>query len=170
MKNTKVSLKIGVLALIAGLYSTGAVADTANGDASAVVIQPIVLAVTSAMDFGSVAAGAAASTLSVDAAGTVTNTGGDAVVINGTGSALAFTITGLNGQTYSLSIANGVLDDGSGNQMNVAITGDNRPATLDGTAQTITVTGDLSVAAGQTAGTYSTATGGTPILITANYN
>lgn len=173
MKNTNIQFKIGALALIAGLYSTGVVAETASGTATATVIQPLVLAVTSPMDFGSVAAGAAASTLSVAVGGAVTETGGgDAVVINGTGSALAFTITGLSGQTYALTIDDGILDDGAGSgaPMAVTITGDDRPATLDGTAQTITVTGDLDVAAGQVAGDYSTATGGTPILITANYN
>ena len=53
--------------------------------------------------------------------------------------------------------------------MAVTITGDDRPATLDGTVQTVTAIGDLSVGANQAKGNYSTANG-TPIVITIDYN
>ena len=114
MKKSNIQLKVGVLALLAGLYSTGIIAASVNGQADAEIVQPIALAITNNMDFGSVAAGTLASTINVDDGGVVTNAGGDAVVINNTGSALTFTITGANGANYVLSVGNGVLN-GHGN-------------------------------------------------------
>jgi hypothetical protein len=171
MKNKKLQFKIGVIAIMAGLYSTGAVAETQNGTAVATVITPLVINNLVTMDFTTISAGSAGGVLSMDATGAVTVASGDADVIGGgAGTALAFDISGETGQAYTLSVGNGVLSDGSGNTM--AITTDAVAAPgLTVAAQTVTVSGDLTVGASQTAGSYSTANGGgTPITITANYN
>ena len=169
MKNTNIKLKIGALALMAGLYSTAAVAETADGVAAATVIQPLVLTATQTMFFGTVAPNSvAAGTLSMDNTGAVTS--GDLDVITAAGTTLQFTIQGEAAQAYTLGIANGLLGDGGVNTMAIVITGNDAVA-LTGAAVTVIVTGDLSVGASQPAGNYTTAAGnGTPIVITANYN
>jgi hypothetical protein len=173
MKNKNIKLKTGVIALLAGLYNTGAVAETTNGVAVASVIEPLILAATQTMDFGTVASNSTGGTLSMDSAGAVTSATLD--VISATGSTLQFTIQGEAGQAYTLNIADGVLSDGGSpaNTMALTITGndDNGSLAASGVPETVTVTGDLTVGASQAAGSYSTAnSGGTAIVITANYN
>lgn len=170
MKKTNIQLKIGAAAILAGLYSAGAVAETKDGTAIATVITPLIINNLVTMDFGSIASGSAGGTLSMDAAGAVTVASGDADVVGGgAGTALAFDITGEAAQAYTLSVGNGVLSDGT-NTMAITTDAVAAPA-LTGAAVTVTVTGDLTVGASQVAGAYSTANaGGTPITITANYN
>jgi len=171
MINTNIRLKVGVIALMAGLYSTGALAETKDGTAIATVITPLVINNLVTMDFGTIASGSAGGVLSMDGTGAVTVASGDADIIGGgAGTALAFDISGETGQAYTLTVGNGVLSDGGGNTM--AITTDAVVAPgLTIAAQTVTVSGDLTVGASQAAGNYSTANaGGTAITITANYN
>ena len=165
--NTK--LKISAVALLAGIYSANALADVQNANATATIVVPLTITNIIPMDFGSIAVGTASDTISVNAAGNVT-AAGTAVVTDAVGAPLKFDITGVNLLTFSLTYVDGVLDDGTGNTMAVTITGDDRPAALNGAAQTVTAVGDLAVGFPQPDGDYSTATGGTPIQITANYN
>ena len=170
MKSTNLTLKLGAVALLAGLYSSATVAETASGTAIASVITPLVINNLVTMDFTTIAAGSTGGVLTMDAAGAVTVLSGDADVIGGgAGAALAFDISGEPAQLYTLTVGNGVLSDGT-NTMNIttdAVT----PPSLTIAAQTVTVSGDLTVGASQASGTYSTANaGGTAITITANYN
>ena len=145
---------------------------SATGTASAIAYTPLTVTLGPAMDFGTIASGSNPTTVSVNAAGAVTAPAGagNAVVTIATGAPLTFNIQGASGLAYNLNIADGVLDDGAGGAaMPVTITGDNRPAALDGTVQTVTATADLSVGANQSQGNYSTANG-TPIVITLDYN
>ena len=173
MKNTNKHLKIGVLALMAGLYSAGIIAASTTGDADAVIVAPIVLTPGPAMNFGSIAAaptGGGNSTISVDNSGGL-SVAGNALIMSTTGAApLKFDISGYNA-SYTITYTDGTLINGTGGTMNVHITGDDSASvSLSSTAQTITAVGDLSVAESQQAGNYSTTGGGTPITITANYN
>lgn len=171
MKNTNVQLKIGAIALMAGLYSTGAVAETADGVAIATVIEPLILTATQTMDFGTVASNSVGGTLSMDNTGAVTSA--DLDVISALGQTLQFTIEGEAAQAYTLGIADGVLSDGAGHTMAITITGndDDGSIAVSGVPETVTVTGDLTVGASQFAGSYSTGNaGGNAIVITANYN
>ena len=158
---------------MAGLYSTGPAAETQSGVAIATVITPLVITNLVTMDFTTIAAGSAGGVLTMDAAGAVTVLSGDANVIGaGAGTALAFDISGETAQAYTLTVGNGVLSDGLAIPNTMAITTDAVVApSLTIAAQTVTVSGDLTVGASQAAGSYSTANaGGTPITITANYN
>ena len=143
-----------------------------TGTASAIAYTPLTLTLGPEMDFGTIASGSNATTVSVNAAGAVSAPpgAGNAVVTVAAGAPLTFNIQGANGLAYNLNIADGLLADGAtGAAMPVTITGDDRPAVLDGTVQTVTATADLSVGANQSQGNYSTANG-SPIVITLDYN
>ncbi len=173
MKKTNKQLKVGALALIAGLSSTAAVAETADGVAITTVITPLIINNLATMDFTTISSGTNGGVLTMDAAGAVTVLSGDADIIGaGTGAALAFDISGEASQAYTLTVGNGVLSDGLATPNTMAVTTDAVTApTLTVAPQTVTVSGDLTVGGSQPAGSYSTAnTGGTPIAITANYN
>ena len=171
MKKTNIQLKIGAMALMAGLYSAGAVAETQNGVATANVITPLVISNLVAMNFGDIAAGSLGGDITMAAGGGLTVTAGDADIIGPTtGTPLTFDITGEALQAYTLTVSDGVLSDGGIETMAVATTSPAGPA-LTGAAVSVEVTGVLTLGASQPAGIYSTANGGgTPITITANYN
>ena len=93
MKNTNKQLKIGALALMAGLHSTGAVAETQNGEAIANVITPLTITNLLAMNFGDVASGSLGGDITMAAGGGMTVTSGDADIIGATtGTPLTFDI------------------------------------------------------------------------------
>lgn len=143
-----------------------------TGTATTTAFKPISVVLGATMDFGTIAAGSNPTAVSVNAFGLVTAPAGpgNAVVTISAGAALTFIINGENGLLYNLTVADGSLDDGGvGAPMAVTITGDDRPATLNGADQTVTVTADLSVGASQAKGTYTTGMG-VPIVITINYN
>jgi len=168
MKKTNIKLKVGGLAVIAALCSTGAVAETQNGVAVATVITPLVINNLVTMDFTTIASGSSGGTLAMDNAGAITPSGDAIVIGGGGGTPLGFDITGEASQAYTLTVGDGVLSDGT-NTMAIAM--DAVPATpLTGSAQSITVGGTLTVGASQPAGSYTTNAPGTPIVITANYN
>lgn len=168
MKSANIQLKIGALALITGLYSTGAVAEAVDGTATATVVAPLIIDNLVTMTFNSVASGTLGGTLIMDNAGGVTQGGaGDAIIVGGGGGTpLGFDITGENGQTITISVSDGVLNSGA-NNMNLAMDAVPNLA-LTGVAQSVTVGGTLTVAAGQPGGAYTTDTG-TAVTITANY-
>ena len=172
MKNTNTQLKLAAVALMAGLYGTSAVAASLNMDATATILDPVVLAAGANMDFGTIASGANATTVSVSAAGTVTAPAGagNAVVTNSAGAAMTFDVTAANGIAYVLSIADGVLDTAAGAATTMTVTnfGDDASLTGTGAVETVTVTADLLVGANQEGGAYSTAND-TAIAITADY-
>lgn len=150
---------------------TGAIIST-TGTATTTAYKPISVTKGATMDFGTIAAGSNETVVSVDASGFVTAPAGsgNAVVTISAGAALTFIINGENGLSYNLTVSDAVLDDGSvGAPMAVTITGDDRPVTLNGADQTVTVTADLTVGASQEKGTYTTVQG-SPIVITINYN
>lgn len=170
MKNRNKQLKIGALALMAGLYNTGAVAETLSGVATANVIQPLVISNPVAMDFGDIASGSAGGDITMASGGAMTATGDADIIAPTTGTPLTFDITGQATQAYTLTVSDGVLSDGGIGAMAVATTNPAGPA-LTGVAVSVEVTGVLTLGALQPAGAYSTANaGGTPITITANYN
>lgn len=175
MKNTNTQLKIGVLALMASLCSTGAVADTATGQAAAVVIEPILIGAVTDMNFNTLAGGSAVGTVIMASGGGMTTTG-DADIIGGvTGTPLTFPITGETGVAYTVTtsatatLSNGLATEGTMVLTLASPTGDTGLAT--GT-DNIEVVGTLALVANQAAGNYTTAAGASasPITITANYD
>lgn len=170
MKNTNIQLKIGALALMAGLYSTGAVADTKDGNASANLITPLTIGAVTPMVFGNIAAGGtSAGTIEMTDAGVRSFTGGASTVgIAVAGTPLSFPITGEAASLVDVGFSVGILDDGSGNTMDLTMNAVPAVTLVGGTA-TVTVGGSLAVTAGLPAGPYSTTTGGTAVIITVNY-
>ncbi len=72
---------------------------------------------------------------------------------------------------YSLSFTDGVLSDGGGESMTVTSFTDNSSGTIPGSGTgTFRVGATLNVGSSQSAGAYSTMTGGTPYSVIINYN
>jgi len=169
MNNKNLRLKTGAMVIMAGLYSAGVVAEEATGQATATVLTPLVINNITNMAFTTIASGTNGGTLIMDNAGGITSGGaGDAIVVGGGGGTpLGFDVTGESGNTVTISVSNGVLNDGGAN--NMALTMDAVPnLALTGGADSVAVGGTLTVAAGQAGGSYTTATG-TPLTITVNY-
>ena len=168
-------LKVGLVALMAGMYSAGAsAAGPVSGDANATVEIALTLSQATAMDFGVMAPPAAGtSTITVDTANS--RTASDATTLIGGAGATSgiFNIQGANAKAYTLSYATDAVLVHSVTPANTmtmlaASINDNAGA-LTGAAQTFNIGGTLTISAGQLEGSYST-TGGTPFTVTANYN
>ena len=170
MNNTNTKLKIGALAVIAGLYSTGAVAETADGTAVATVVAPIVINNFTTMDFASLAGGTSGGTMAVDNAGALTPSG-TVVAITGAGSELGFDITGEPLLMVDVSFSAANLSNGTpADDMALAVDAVASFALAAG-ANSIVTGGTLTVAGAQAAGSYTTGGGGTalPITVTVSY-
>jgi len=171
MSKTNQLVKIGLVATMAGLYSSGASAASISGDASALIITPLVLAETSPMDFGTLAPTAVAGIVVLDVGGGRTPDANVNLVIGGTEAAGQFTIQGNSAQAYTMSFsASATLENGAGDQMTADTFTENSPA-LTGAVQPFQIGATLNVGANQPVGTYSTTTGGgSSFTVTANYN
>lgn len=168
-------VKVGLVVVIASLYSTTATAASVNGQADATVVAPLTLTENIAMDFGTISGGTAAGTVVLSTAGARSTTGDAQTIAAGAGAAGDFTINGENALTYAVSYTNGVLSDGAvaGNNMIVNGFNDNSTGTTSGANQIFQVGATLNLGATQAAGTYSTTntgTGGAAYTITVNYN
>jgi hypothetical protein len=173
MKMNKKLLVLGATFALTAQIGTNAMAADVNGNATAEVIVPLSILETSAMDFGTVAGGPGADTIILTIAGGRSVGGTDArLIATGPGAAGDFTITGEPSQTYVVSYsASATLSDGGGNSMTVDTFTDNSPSPLSGAGtDTLLVGGTLNIGVNQPGGTYSTATGGTPYVVTVNYN
>lgn len=173
MKMNKKLLVLGVSFALAAQTGSIALAATVNGNADALVIEPLSIVENSAMDFGTVSGGPGADTIVLDTAGARTVIGTSAQIIaTGPGAAGNFTITGEPNQAYTVTFsASATLGDGGGNTMTVDTFTDNSPSPLSGAGtDTLLVGGTLNIGASQAAGNYSTTTGGTPYVVTVNYN
>lgn len=170
MKNTNRKLKIGALAVIAGLYSAGALAEAVDGIATATVITPLTINNLATMTFNTISPGTLGGSLVMDDAGGVVGIGDAFVVGGGGGTALGFDITGESGQTIIISVSNGVLSNGVAADDMALTMGAVPNLLLTAGPDSVAVGGVLTLPAGQTAGAYSTAGAtGTAVTITANY-
>ena len=141
-KFTKAVLASSVL--VASLMSaTAARADTATADARANILQQVTVnSDGSALDFGTIVTGAAASTVSVSAGGRSCGAG---LVCSGTTSAAGFDVTGTAGETVSVA--------------------SDPTVTLTGGTGSFNVGGLLNVGANQADGAYEGS-----FNVTVNYN
>ncbi len=167
----KCAVAVGAIGLAAVLQSSAQAANT-TANATATVATAISIVKNADMQFGSISeAGAGTVILATD--GTRTNTGGVSPLASGPGAAADFTVTGEDSATYSITLPASVLLSGPGTDM----TADNFVTlpTPTGTlsagpcpcTETLLIGGTLTVAAGQTAGAYSTAA---TFNVTVNYN
>lgn len=177
MANKKYAGFLVIAGLIAGAPAS-AIAATADGTATATVIQPITVSETTPLAYGALAVGTTGGTVTIDTAGTATASA-DIDLISSARSAATFTITGepLFAIAVSLNTAGAQLDDatagGGGTPMTLgSFTNTGLPVSLNiGGSATFDVGATLNVNASQTPGDYSTGTGdGSPYTVTVNYN
>ena len=172
MKHLKKLLAFSIVLTAFTVVSFG----QATSAASATIVSPIAIANTRALEFGNIAAGAAAGsvTLSPDAVTNRTSSGVTLPVVTGLVSSAAFNVTGTAAYTYSIAIAPASVNITNSGGITMAVgpftstptvaTG----GTLDALgAQTIYVGATLTVAANQAPGTYTNAAAFT---VTVNYN
>ncbi|MDH5784342.1 MAG: DUF4402 domain-containing protein [Chromatiales bacterium] len=144
-----------------------------SSTATATSASPLNLAETISLNFGTIAAGTVASSVTIDTLGQRSVTG-DAAKINVLpGTAGTFQLTGEPNLSYSTLISTtATLDNGAGAQIIANSFTHNSSGTIPpGGIETFNVGATLNLAPLQTPGTYSTATGsGIPYSLTVNYN
>ncbi len=169
MKKITILVSLVALLSIASLTVNAQVSATAT--TSATIITPIAISKSVDMNFGNVAVSPTiAGTVQLTTANT-RNAGGGVTLpaTAGTVSAAKFTVTGLAGSTYSISLPASITLTSGGNNMVVnAFTSTPTPTgTLTGGTQDLFVGATLNVGAAQPAGLYTNLTG---LVVTVNYN
>ena len=165
---------LAAVAAIFGISNRANAQASATANASAYVVTPISITKTTDMNFGNLAVSASTGgTVVLSTAGARTATGGVTLPsTTGTVTAATFTVAGEGSYTYNITLPSSAvtLSDGSGHTM-TATTFTSDPTALAGAltagTQTLYVGATLNVAAGQAAGSYTTAT---PFTVTVNYN
>jgi len=145
---------------------------TASATATATILTPIAISKTVDMNFGNLAVNNTPGTIILTPASARTATGGVTFLPSqpGTITAASFTVTGLAGATYSITLpATPTVISNGGNNMNVDTwTSTPTPTgTLTGGTETLTVGATLNVPASSPFGVYTSAT---PFNVTVNYN
>jgi Mat/Ecp fimbriae major subunit len=135
-----------------GFGATAANAATADANATAVILAPVTVTKTADLDFGTIAVGTSGATVAVSTAGA--RTCGTGLVCSGATSAAAFTVSGVTGQTVSVSLPGSVSLTSGANTMSATLTSSAASIVLDGT-DAFTVGGTLTVSGTQAAGNYS---------------
>jgi len=165
--------KIFAISIVIFAFSAGIFAQSATATATATIVTPLsishVIGTDTELSFGNIIADADGGTVAISPAGARTLTGLTSPSILGTLSAASFTVTGLDGATYAITLpANHTINSGA-NSMTVGTftSNPNGTGTLTGGSQVLTVGATLSVGAAQAAGTYTNASGFT---VTVNYN
>jgi len=162
--------------LTLGLISLGISAraqETASATATATIVTPIAITKDVDMNFGILSVqSTTGGTVVLTPAGVRSATGGVTLPAdNGTVTAASFTVTGVAGYGYTITLPSSALTITSGsNTMTVTnFTSDPSGAngTLTGGTETLNVGATLNVSAAQPAGTYVS---GTPFNVTVNYN
>lgn len=145
---------------------------TAQATATATIVTPISISKTADMNFGNIAVDAATGG-SVELTPTgarIPAFGVSLPATTGTVSAAAFTVTGMSGYTYSITLPSSIVLQHSGAfEVMPADTFTSTPSgtgTLTGGTQNITVGATLYVAAGQLDGVYTSGN----FDVTVNYN
>ncbi len=156
----KILVATGLFGVLAFAGSVNAQSASATASANAKIVAPIAIAETSNLQFGSIAASAAAGTAVMTPAGVLSVTGGATIVHDGTvTTAAAFNVTGAPNATYAITLPAAAVTITSGaNTMTVdTFTSNPTPTgTLSaGGSQALTVGATLHVAASQAQGSYT---------------
>jgi len=144
-----------------------------SGTATATSLSPLSLTETVAMDFGTVAGGSAIGTVVMDTTGARSVTGDAQILVTGPGTAAAFQVTGEPGLSYTLSIIGpAILESAAGQQITATtFTHTSNGVLPAGGTDSFQVGATLQLGPQQAAGIYSTSSGGgTPYIVTVNYN
>jgi len=150
MLNKKIAL-LGAAAI--AMVSTGANAATVSATAEVDILAPVTLSQTATLDFGVVAAAAAAGTVQLpNNSDTRVCSVGLACV--GAANRGAFSVTGANTYTVVVTVDASTTLTGAGAPMTLNLDPSVSTLVATGAAQTFHVGGTLTVGASQAAGTY----------------
>jgi len=144
---------------------------TATATSSATIITPITITKNADLNFGNLAVNATAGTVALPAAALATRVASGGVTlpaVNGTPTAAKFTVTGLAGSIYTISLPASIVLTSGLNTM--TYTTSFSPASLGALTSgdnIIYVGGTLTVGASQLAGTYTNAT---DLVVRVDYN
>ena len=166
-------LKVGLVALMAGIYSAGAsAAGPVNGSAEVTVASAVTLTESTGMNFGIMVPGTVATTVSLNSAlahGRNVSAGDGTLVTGGTVAAGAFQIGGTTGATVSIAVADlGDLGALVFTPATAAATNLGATHTIDAVAANniLYVGGDVVIPTGTAAGNYANAAA---YSVTVNY-
>lgn len=151
LNKSKVAL-LGAFAA-AGLVSNGANAATVSATAEVDILAPVILAQTAGLDFGVVAAGAGAGTVTMPT-GSDIRTCSVGLVCVGAAQRGAFAVTGASTYTIAITVAAATTLTGAGAPMALTLNPGAASVVATGLPQTFFVGGTLAVGAAQTPGTY----------------
>lgn len=153
--NTKLLLIAGAALTTAGVYSASTFAASVTSTAEATVIAPMTVTENTPLNFGDVSVEAlTAGTVIMSTAGIRTTGGaGGATAVPGGAEAVGdYTLGGVSGKTYSISIP-GINLLSAGNPLPATFT-HNASGTLPAATEAIAVGGTIFLVAGQTPGVY----------------
>ncbi len=154
-----VAMAIGSFTALTAADANAQASATQSANINALINNPLVLAKTGDMNFGEIAPSTAATTVIIDPDGGV-NGASTAIGLGGTPTAADFEVSGLPGQTYSVTLpVNGsIVLTGPGTDMAVDDFTHDASGSLSGAGSQPNAFGvgaTLTVGANQTAGAYS---------------
>ena len=159
---------VAVATLSAGSAFAQANSASTSASASARIVAAIGISKTADLNFGDVVASSSLGTVVMTYGGARSATGGTTLGNTNGAAAAGFTVTGVSGATYAISLpgsATTISDLGSHTMTVDTWTGSKASGTLSSGSDTFTVGGTLHVAANQAANSY---TGTFPVSV--NYN
>lgn len=152
LNKSKIAL-IGAIAA-AGMISSAANAATVSATARVDILAPVTLVQTAGLDFGVVASGVAAGTVTLPNSSNV-RTCSVGLACVGTAQRGTFNVTGAATYTVAIAVAASTTLTGAGAPMALTLNPSATSVVATGAAQTFFVGGTLTVGAAQTAGTYT---------------
>ena len=171
MKTKIFTLAIAILGFTSASFAQDgpkSTATNATAEASATMLTPLKLVKTQDLNFGKIASSNEQGTAVLTTESVISRTGGVAILDGITPTAAQFTVTGEEGQTYSMSAPASIeLTSGSTN-LTLALVYDKEKTgnTLASGTSVISVGGTLTVPANTVAGEYKNESG---LKITVNY-
>jgi hypothetical protein len=151
-----IAIAIGGFTTLTASDAYAQASDTQSANINALINNPIVLANTAGLDFGSITPSVASTTVIISPAGAVSGT---AIGLGGAPAAAGFTVAGLANQTYAVTLpADGTIFlTGPGANMAVDTFTDDATGTITpgGGPDAFGVGATLTVGANQTSGAYT---------------
>ena len=154
----KMKIMLAGTIVAASLVSGAANAATETATAEAQILTPVALSAVSDLNFGLIAATAAAGTVQITTASDTPNCSAQVICVGTSASRASFQVTAAtNGQLVNLAITDNTISlSNGGNSMNATLGLSASSIVFDSAAlETIYVGGTLSVGANQAAGVYS---------------
>ncbi|MDD4425811.1 MAG: DUF4402 domain-containing protein, partial [Mariniphaga sp.] len=129
-------------------------AQDAEANAAANIISPMAITKNVDLNFGNIAAGTSAGTVELGTDGERTETNVILPSVTGTVTAAEFTVTGLTGSTYAITLPTTVTITSGANNMTIDNFTNNATNTLTAGTETFNVGATLNVKAEQAVGLY----------------